>query len=160
MRARGLTAALVLAAATIGCGPTVDLKTGLQIVDVSSGWVDAGIVNGQNKLVPSISFKLKNVSDQRLSVLQVNLRFRRVNEEEEWGNRYLSVTGSEGLAPGATTQTVTADSSQGYTGTEPRLDMLKNSNFVDAKAEISAKYGSIQWQRLSEYPIARRLIAR
>jgi len=53
----------------------VDLTKGLQILDVSTGWFDAGLVNGQNKLVPTISFKLKNVSDQKLSVLQVNVLF-------------------------------------------------------------------------------------
>ena len=44
---------------------------GLQVQDVSTGWFDAGIVNGQNKLVPSITFRLKNISDQKLVVLQV-----------------------------------------------------------------------------------------
>ena len=45
-----------------GCGPAVDLTKGLQVTIVNTGWFDVGIVNGQNKLVPSISFTLKNVS--------------------------------------------------------------------------------------------------
>ena len=36
--------------------------------------------------------------------------------------------------------------------------MLQNSHFVDAKAEVSAKYGSTQWMRLSDYRIERKLI--
>ena len=63
-----------------------------------------GIVDGQNKLVPSITFKLKNVSDQTLRTLQVNALFRRVSEpKDEWGSDFLTAAGSEGLAPGATT---------------------------------------------------------
>ena len=50
--------------------------------------------------------------------------------------------------------------SHGYTGTEPRLDILKNSQFIDAKAEVFAKYGALQWTRLGEFPIARQLIAK
>jgi hypothetical protein len=36
--------------------------------------------------------------------------------------------------------------------------MLKNSRFIDARAEFSAKYGSVQWKRLAEFPVARTLI--
>ena len=34
-----------------GCGPDVDLTKALHVEVVSTGWFDAGIVNGQNKLV-------------------------------------------------------------------------------------------------------------
>jgi hypothetical protein len=159
MRLRGWLVAL-LAAAAFGCGPKVDLTKALQVSDVSTGWDDVGIVDGQNKLVPSISFKLKSTSDQRLVQLDVNAIFRRVNETEEWGSGLVKVAGSEGLAPGETTKTMTVDSQQGYKGTDPRQDMLKNSKFVDAKVELYAKYGNTQWVRFSEYPIARQLIAR
>src|SRR5437762_12878093 len=85
-----------------GCGPDVDLAKALQVEVVSTGWFDAGIINGQNKLVPSVSFKLKNVSDQKLSALQVNARFSRGNEPEEWGNGFLPSVGPGGLAAGTT----------------------------------------------------------
>jgi hypothetical protein len=112
----------------VGCGPDVDLTKALQVEIVSTGWFDAGIVNGQNKLVPIVSFKLKNVSDQKLSALQVNARFSRGKEPEEWGND------------------------------QSRAEMLQNSQFVDAKVELAAKYGGTQWKRLGEHPITRQLI--
>jgi hypothetical protein len=141
------------------CAPDVDLAKGLQILDVSTGWFDAGIVNGQNKLVPAISFKLKNVSDQKLSVIQVNVLFKRVNDPAEWGSGLLNVVGSKGLAPGATTEALTVKSNLGYTGSDQtRQEMLTNSHFIDARAEFSAKYGSVQWKRLAEFPVTRTLI--
>jgi hypothetical protein len=157
---RACLAGLLLAAVSVGCGgPPVDLTKGLQIVDVSTGWFDAGLVNGQNKLVPTLSFKLKNVSEQTLSVLQVNVLFKRVNDPAEWGNGFLTVVGSSGLAPGATTDTLTIKSNLGYTGSDQtRQEMLKNAQFVDAKAELFAKYGSVQWVRIGEFPITRTLI--
>lgn len=144
--------------ASAACGPTVDLTKGLQILDVRTGWFDAGIVDGQNKLVPVISFKVKNVSAQKLSTLQVNALFRRVKEKDEWGSGFLTAAGSEGLAPGATTPTLTIKSQLGYKGPEPRQEMLQNSHFVDAKVELSAKYGSTQWARVGDFPIKRELI--
>ncbi len=151
-------AALVCAA----CGQTVDLSKGLEVLDVSTGWFDAGIVNGQNKLVPSMSFKLKNVSTQKLSVLQVNAVFRRVTEkEQEWDARFLTVVGSDGLGPGVMTPVLTVISQKGYTGADQtREDMLHNSQFVDAEIELFAKYGSTQWTRLGEYVVSRRLITK
>ena len=158
MRAPVWVLALVLLA-TGGCGGTpVDLRQGLEISDVSTGWFDAGVVNGKNKLVPSVSFRLKNSSGQSLTVLQVNALFKRVNEPDEWGSGFKTIVGSEGLAPGATTPLITVSSQLGYTGTETRSEMLQNSQFVDAKVQLFAKYASIQWQLLSEYPIARELI--
>src|SRR6266851_1586274 len=154
MRVRGWFVAL-LAAAACGCGPKVDLSTGLQVTDVSTGWADAGIVDGQNKLVPSISFTLKNVSDQRLVALDLNARFHRITEQTDWDTDMINVAGSEGLGAGTATKHYTIDSKQGYKGTDPRLDMLKNSAFVDAKVELFAKYGNTQWTRLGDYPVAR-----
>ena len=142
-----------------GCGPDVDLTKALQVEVVSTGWFDAGIVNGQNKLVPSISFKLRNVSDQKLSALQVNARFSRVTEPEEWGNGFLASVGSGGLAPGTMTAVLNIKSQLGYTGSDQsRPEMLQNSQFVDAKVELAAKYGGTQWKRLGEYPIKRQLL--
>jgi len=42
-----LTAAAVLIAPA--CAPPVDLAKNLQVVDVSTAWFDAGIVNGQRR---------------------------------------------------------------------------------------------------------------
>jgi hypothetical protein len=161
MRARTRACLLCLLLFSSGCGPTIDLTKGLQILDVSSGWFDAGIVNGKTKLIPSISFKLKNVSDQKLPVLQVNALFRRVTEQDEWGSGFVTAAGSEGLAPGATTETLTMKSDRGYTGSDQsRQQMLENKLFVDAKVELSGKYGSTQWVRLGDFPITRVLITK
>jgi hypothetical protein len=152
---------LLLVLISAGCGPTVDLTKGLQVTIVTTGWFDAGIVNGHNKLVPSVSFTLQNVSDHKLGTLQVNAVFRRVSENEEWGNGFITAAGSGGLASRATTPVLTIRSQLGYTGSdESRQEMLQNSHFVDAKVELFAKYASIQWVRVGTYPIERQLLTR
>jgi hypothetical protein len=152
---------LILAVVCAACGPAVDLTKGLQIEIVNTGWFDLGIVNGQTKLVPTVTFRLKNVSDQRLGTLQVNVLFRRLNENDEWGSGFVTAAGSEGLAPGATTAPITIKSQLGYTGSDQsRQEMLQNSHFVDAKVELAAKYGSTQWARVGTYPITRQLLTK
>src|SRR5262245_34158316 len=160
LRARGRL--LVLAALlSAGCDPKVDLTKSLKVDVISTGWFDAGIVNGQNKLVPSLTFTLTNTSDQKLSTLQVNALFRRVTEPDEWGSAFVTAAGSQGLAPGATTPPLVIKSNLGYTGADQsRQEMLHNSHFVDAKVELSAKYGSTQWVRIADYPIKRELLTK
>src|SRR5437867_8756251 len=113
MRA-SLPVLLLAAVAASSCGPKVDLTKGLQVVDVSTGWWDAGIVDGQNKLVPMVTFKFKNVSDRPLNILQANVVFRRVTEDKEWGSMFVRITGPDGLAPGATAESQTVKSQLGY----------------------------------------------
>ena len=145
----------------VACGPTVDLTKGVQVTVLNSGWRDLGIVNGQNKLIPTVIFSLKNVSDRKLVTLQINALFRRVSENTEWGSGFLTVAGSQGLAPGATSDPITVKSQLGYTGSEQsRQEMLQNAHFVDAKVELFGKYASTQWVRLGSFPITRQLLTK
>ena len=151
---------LLLAMTTAACGgPTVDLSKGLQVLDISTAWRDVGIVDGQNKIVPTITFKVKNVTDQKLTGLQLNLLFRRITEpDEDWGSAFVINPAPGGLAPGQTSNSITATSQLGYKGTEPRAQLLKNSQFVDAKVDLFAKYASVQWKKVGEFPVERQLI--
>jgi len=56
------------------------------------------------------------------------------------------------------TMPLTLKSHLGYTGTEPRAEMLNNSKFVDAKVDIMVKYAATQWTKVGESPIARQLL--
>ena len=49
-------------------------------------------------------------------------------------------------------------STLGYTGTQPRMQMLQNKEFVDARVEIFLKQGSKVWAKLAEFPIDRQLL--
>src|SRR5262245_6500637 len=152
-----LVLALVIAP---GCGPEVDLSKGLEVVDMTSGWSEAGMVGGQNKIVPTVTFKLKNVSDQKLLALQANVVFRQVGNADEWGSRFSIVRGSEGLSPGETTSPITLTSEHGYTSPAPKAEMFENQRFGDAKAPLVAKYASVKWKQLRDVSVERRLVTR
>ena len=161
MRASARLLLVLALLSSVACGPTVDLTKGLAVDITSTGWYDLGIVNGQNKLVPIVTFTLRNTSDQKLVTLQINALFRRVSENTEWGSGFMTVVGSQGLAPGATTDPVTIKSQLGYTGNDQsRQEMLQNTHFVDAKVELFGKYASTQWVLLGSYPITRQLLTK
>ena len=78
----------VLVAGLAGCNPVKPVEV-LEPVDVTTGWYDAGILeDGKNKLVPSVSLKLRNKSAEPIDGVQINAIFRRVNEQEMWGEHY------------------------------------------------------------------------
>jgi hypothetical protein len=156
---RALNALLILAAAA--CGSRADLGAAAKLVDVTTGWYDAGVTeDGKNKLVPSVTFRIRNASDASLGSTQLNLIFKRVTDTEEWTTAFVRGIGSEGLAPGASTQPIVVRAQQGYTGTQARLTMLQNTQFVDFKVEVFGKHASATWVKLGEFPIARQLLTR
>jgi hypothetical protein len=130
----------------------------LKVTDVDTGWYDVGVVNGENKLVPSVTFHLQNVSAESIENVQINAVFRRMNEEESWGDRLIRGVGSDGLAAGATGRALVVRNERGYTGSEPRLQMLKHSQFIDAKVDLFARHGSRTWAKIGEFPIERKLL--
>jgi hypothetical protein len=153
-----LTACIVLVLLVTGCRAR-EVEKDLTITEVHTGWYDIGIVNGQNKLVPSISLKLKNVSPDEISRVQLNAVFKRLDgENKEWDAHFVRGIGPDGLAPGATGEELVLRSERGYTGDESRLQMLQNTAFVDAKVEIFGKHGSRFWVKMGEFQIDRQLL--
>lgn len=177
--------ALALTAALSGsaCTP-LDVQAALDVTDITSGWLDVGLDDlGRNKLVPAFSFRLENVSDQRLRTLQLNGVFRRcmvlyagqpepedpvspadedagtcLGEDQEWGSALVRAVGREGVVPGDGLGPFTMESSLGYTGEQSLAEMLGHRDFVDVKIELFVKHRAEQWARLGEYPIGRQLL--
>ncbi|MGH9199960.1 MAG: hypothetical protein ACRD2A_01840 [Vicinamibacterales bacterium] len=141
-----------------GCGPSIDPITVVEPVDVVTGWYDEGIVDGKNKLVPSVTLKFRNKSQTPVSSIQVNAIFRRVGEQEMWGEHFGWAVAREPLAPGSETKVLVMRSALGYTGEQPRMQMLQNREFIDAKVDIFLRTGSRAWSKLGEYPIQRQLL--
>ena len=135
-----------------------EVEKDLTITDIHTGWYDAGVVNGQNKLVPSITLRLQNVSSEPISRVQINAVFRRVGEPEEWDAHFVRGIGPDGLAPGAKGEELVLRSERGYTGQQSRLQMLQNKEFVDARVEIFGKHGSRNCVKIGDYTIDRQLL--
>ena len=153
-----LLGALVVA----GCaGPPLDMPASLQLTQVSSGWFDAGPDGlGRNKLVPSVSFRLANSTDDTIRYLQLNAVFRRQGEAEEWGTHYVRAFGTEGLGAGQSTGVFRLESGRGYTGEQAWSEMLAHRGFVDVEMDLFIKHRANEWVRLDSVSVERRLLMR
>jgi hypothetical protein len=154
-----LAACLAVSVLLAGCARTREVEKDLKIVDVRTGWFDAGLVEGSNKLVPSVTLKLQNVSGEAISNVQLLAVFRHVDDDtKNYGDHFVRAIGSDGLTAGATGQDLVLRGPVGYTGQEARQQMLRNRLFVDFKVIVSGKHGSRNWVRMGEFPIERQLL--
>ena len=153
-------ALLPLLAAACG-GPPAPLDTVVRVDDVVTGWFDAGVTDdGKNKIVPSISLKLTNTAGDPTVGVQLNCIFRRIGDPEEWSTALVRVADSAGIAPGTSSKPVVVRAPQGYTGMQPRAQLLDNRLFIDAKVEVFGKHGSATWVKLGDFKIDRQLLTR
>ena len=106
MIARLLIVFTCVAAAACGSSASLPITKLVEPVDVRTGWFDAGVENGMNKLVPTVTLTLKNVSSDPVANVQLNAVIRRVGETEEWGGAYQKVVGMDAIPPGGTTKPI------------------------------------------------------
>ena len=167
MRILASAAALALVVSAAGCSPSVDLKQALQVTDVTAGYFDAGIVDGKNKLVPSVSFKLKKSVSDSLRPLSVNVSFKQLPQagtavppgspaENDWDEVFLQNVPFEGNDSAL----LTFKAKNGYTGDPPqtRADMLKNRYFQDVRVHVFAKHSASQWVEIATLELPRQLL--
>jgi hypothetical protein len=156
-------AVLTVVALAASCGPTIDYKQALKVTDLSGGWFDAGIVDGKNKLVPSISFRLHKPADARIRSIALNVIFKRISpdkkEETDLDEVFLQTVE---FSDGNQTPLLTIRPDHGYTGDAPqtRAEILQHSQFWDGRAVVFVKQTSATWVDLIRYDIPRTLLAK
>jgi hypothetical protein len=157
-----------MAAAAAGCSPPVDLKQALQVTDVVAGYHDEGVVAGKNKLVPSITFRLKKSVEDSLRPLSVNVSFKQLPEpgmavppgspsETDWDEQFVQSVPFEGNQ----TALLTFKTKPGYTADPPqtRADILKHRLFRDVRVHVFAKHSASKWVEIGTYDVPRQLLA-
>lgn len=166
---RTLAPAVLLAAiAAAGCSKPVDLKQALQVTDAVTGYHDAGVVDGKNKIVPSVTFRLKKSTDDSLRPLSLNIAFKKLPPagtnvppgspaEEDWDEKFVQSVPFEGNQTAA----LTFQASAGFTAEPPqtRADILQHRLFQDVRVHIFAKHSASQWVEIASLDIPRQLLA-
>ena len=156
-RSAAALSVLALASVAGGCRD-VNVQEAVQVVDLKGGWYDGGIVNGKNRLLPGISFRLEKSPNEDVGSLALNILLKQLvnGAEQEWEDVYLQrVEFSEGNR----TPLLTVRAPNGYVADPPqsRAEMLQHSQFVDARAIIFTRQGST-WIELARYDLPRTLL--
>src|SRR4026207_1121866 len=125
LRVAALSSIALAALLSTHCGASVDAGAALDPVSVVTGWYDDGIIEGgKNKLVPSVSMKLRNKTDKELKSIQINAIFRRVGEKEMWGEYFgWAIPRTAPLPAGAGIKTLGVGAALGPTRAHARLQI-------------------------------------
>ena len=138
LRAASAIAFLVAVVSASACGPQIDLAK-LQPTDVLTGWYDAGLKDGLNHLLPSISFRLRNTDAVPASNVQLTVSFWQDGADGENDSFEVKGIGSYAIAPGATGDPLLVRAEHGYTMEQPRAELFTHSQFKDFTAKVFAK---------------------
>lgn len=153
-------AALLLLVPASACS-SVDLSSTLEVTEVTSGYYDAGVTDlGASKLVPSISLRLKNLSTDSISSVNMAVFFwgEEYDEPKELDEVLITAIGRDGIAPGATSEPILVRSRQGFTLEEqPRSELFNHRKFRDVTAKVFLRHtGAIV--PFGEFTIERRVL--
>ena len=163
-------AVIIVAAGALSsasCSKPVDLKQALQITDVRAGYFDAGIVDGRNKIVPSVTFRLKKATADSVTPLSVNIAFKQLPKPgttpapgQPAENDFDEVFKQSVPFSGDQSELMTVRATAGYTGDPPqsRADLLKHSQFQDMRVHLFAKHSASQWVEIATIDVPRQLI--
>jgi hypothetical protein len=154
----GPLAVLLVMALTVACRPSAPLDEKLVVTDIQTGYHDGGTQAGQNRLLPTLSFRVRNQSDSRVASVQFNAIFRVVGEEEELGSQLIRGIDSSGIGPGEVAGPYVLRSSFGYTGEQARVEMFQHEGFQDVQVELFAKEGGARWVKLLDQLVDRHLV--
>ncbi len=151
-----LAATLLLAA---GCARSATVQEAIEVYDIKTGFDDGGRESGQNRLLPTIAFRVRNKAARLVHTVQFNAVFRVVGDPEELGAQLILGIDYNGLAAGQSAGPFTLRSMFGYSGEQARIEMFQHEGFKDVQVELFAKQAGNQWVKLTEQVVARQLLA-
>lgn len=162
--ARCRSAWLLALAPLVACSGPDPLKE-LEVSDFETYWVVERPVGDTQYIAPAVRVSLRHRGTERLRSVQLQARFNRVGETEEWGSDWRQVQGREGraLEPGDTA-VVTLKPAEGvpgghyYSQGAPET-MFEHADFVDAEVKLFVRVGG-RWVELRAARVERRIGSR
>lgn len=104
-----------------------EIKSWMEIVDVNTNWVSKYYQPWPPRLilVPSISFRVKNISSKPLRYINFNAIFKFKDDYENLGDNFLAGIRGEAVMPGQLSQVIVMKSNFGVEGKS--LDSFKDN---------------------------------
>jgi len=155
----GLVIAIALSSLLLSSCKAVspeELKASLEIVEVSSKWVAKTYQPWPPKLVlvPTISFRVRNVSDKPINYLNFNAIFKSRDELENMGDNFLAAIRKQPVPPGQTSEVITLKSNYGVEGKSlaqfkdnPQWKPVICKLFVQSKGSVHVLLGEYEISR-------------
>ena len=137
-----------------------ELEGSFELLDIETKWVEKSYQSWPPKLVlvPAISFKLKNVSEEPLRYVYLNANFKFRDDVAILGDGFIQAIRGEPLMPGETSDTILLKSTHGIDG--QNLEHFKNSPFFHSKivdVKVFAKSQGSQYIPVGEWEVSKNI---
>lgn len=129
-----------------------EVAAAVQVVWHDSLWVDKVNRPDEVIIVPEISVKIKNTSEQEIRFLHLQAVFNIEGESENLGDGFVSAL-QKPLPPGETSPVISIKSSFGYTASSKKAFFDNIPEWRKVNARLFAKAHGSQWVPLGVYPI-------
>ena len=148
---------VLIAICVSGCTP-LDVTAALGISEMTTGWLDVGLDDlGRNGVVRRCAVLYGDEQPDTVSPADAEAGTC-AGEVQEWGSALVRAVGRAGVEPGESIGPFTMQSALGYTGEQPRDEILQHREFVDVKVELFVKHRAEQWAKLGEFQVERQLL--
>jgi hypothetical protein len=133
-----------------------ELKASVEIVEMSSKWVAKTYQPWPPKLtlVPTITFRIKNISGHPINYLNFNAIFKFRDDQENLGDNFLAAIRKQPIPPGETSQVITLKSNFGVEGKSlaqfkdnPQWKPMICKLFIQSKGSVHVLLGEYEISR-------------
>ena len=151
--------ALVLCLTTASaCDNQPDLSSALQFVPGVTGYRLAGLSEEKlHRLVPSITFQLKNIGDVDLTNVDLTIAYWQVGADGETDSKQIRGITSTPLKAGSVSDSITVDSSVAYKSPVTTNEAFTSTTYKDFIVKVFAKRRG-KTTRLGEYKVEPRVL--
>jgi len=155
----GVLAPAVLVLSSCKTPSDAEVKGSMEILDIDTKWVAKEYSQWPRPkltLVPTVSFKIKNVSSEPLRFVNFNAIFKERDAVENLGDNFLAAIRQEAVPPGGLSPVITLKSNFGVEGRN--LDDFKNNpQWRTYFVKIYAQFKGSRLVLLGEWPVSRTI---
>jgi hypothetical protein len=144
----------------VGCKTitTEELQSSIEVIDVETKWVMKEYHPWPPvlKLVPAISFKVKNLTDKPLRYVNFNAVFRIKDTYENIGDNYLSAIRNDPVPPGELSEEILLKSNFGVEG-KSLASFKNNPEWKAFTVTLFAQSKGSQFVELGNWEVSRTI---
>jgi len=135
-----------------------DLESAIEVVDVETKWVDKYYQPWPPRLVlvPAISFRIKNLSDEPLRYINFNAIFRFKDDFENLGDNFMAAIRDNPIPPGETSDIILLKSNYGVEG-KSLATFASNPQWKLVIVKLFAQSKGSQFIPLGEWDVSRKI---
>ncbi len=138
--------------------PTEDeVKNSFEIIYVSSIWDVAHYEKGKVKIVPSITFKIKNIGKKPIQHVIVNGIFELEGFQVDLGDSWKPLFTKKPLMPGQISQSITLKSNYGYTASSRKAFYDNYDKWKRCWVTIYVKWNGSKYVKLKKFEIEKKI---